>query len=684
MTRSRKPAAPSKRRPLDRGLLIVVGIALVARVTYIHQLSTNPFFDCPIVDSATYDGMAQRIARGEEPCDEPFFQPPLYPYFLGFLYWLLGRDLFAVRFAQMLLGVINCGLTYALARRLFGSRIALWSGTAAALYGTGLFFEGELLAPVLIVFLNVLLAHAILDFLHGPSPARAGVCGLLAGLSAITMSVILPFALVIGVYAWRTLRASLPPGSLVGLGAVFVLGIVIPILPVTLYNLAHDDPVLISTNGGLNFYIGTGNDYDQKVAIRPGFAWQAMAQEPIKAGYRKPSQQSAYFTKKALRMIADDPVGYAGLLIKKLYLYAHGAEVLRNQEIYPFRQYSWVLSILLWKCGIAFPYGIVFPLAMVGMVAAFRQRVSKAMPLVLFVLSHIAALLLFFVAARYRINVLPFLLILGAYAVASLAEMAKGRRGPSLAGHGTLLAMLLVISNWRVGPMPSVFNADAYYNLGVAYMKEGRPEARETYEKALMLEPDYPEANSNLGAMLDQAGEHERAIECFNRVLTRYPDDVESNLNLGNALFNLGDLEGARARFLKVLSLQPRNELAQNNMAVLARRERENAAPPPPLPFPGMPTLEDEAASLTNRAAELLKQGRYAEAAALLRQAVQLRPELPQAHNNLGIALAELGDLDAAKRAFETVLRLDPTNRSARSNLVRLEKRQGGEGGRIE
>jgi Flp pilus assembly protein TadD len=211
-------------------------------------------------------------------------------------------------------------------------------------------------------------------------------------------------------------------------------------------------------------------------------------------------------------------------------------------------------------------------------------------------------------------------------------------------------------------------------------MKEGRPEARETYEKALRLDPDYPEANSNLGAMLDQAGEHQRAIECFNRVLTRYPDDVESNLNLGNALFNLEDVEGARAQFLKVLSLEPRNELALNNLAVLAKREQGTPNPPPPLRFPGMPTQEDEAVSLTNRGAELLNHQQYAEAATLLQQAVQLRPDLPQAHNNLGIALAELGNLEGARREFETVLRLDPANRSAKSNLERLNQRTDGNG----
>lgn len=65
--------------------------------------------------------------------------------------------------------------------------------------------------------------------------------------------------------------------------------------------------MLISYNAGVNFYIGTGQDYDQKAGIRPGYQWQAIMEEPIKAGYEKASEQSAYFIDKGLKIIAENP-----------------------------------------------------------------------------------------------------------------------------------------------------------------------------------------------------------------------------------------------------------------------------------------------------------------------------------------------------------------------------------------
>jgi len=109
------------KRILPNHTIVVIGlvaVALLIRIVYIHELSNNPFFNYPVVDSATYDDMAVRIAGGDSPTDEPFFQPPFYPYFLGLLYSIFGRDFFTVRFVQMIIGVLNVVLCYEIARRI--------------------------------------------------------------------------------------------------------------------------------------------------------------------------------------------------------------------------------------------------------------------------------------------------------------------------------------------------------------------------------------------------------------------------------------------------------------------------------------------------------------------------------------------------------------------------------------
>src|SRR4029450_2402009 len=50
-------------------------------------------------------------------------------------------------------------------------------------------------------------------------------------------------------------------------------------------------------------------------------------------------------------------------------------------------------------------------------------------------------------------------------------------------------------------------SAIAFYNLGTLYMKLGRsPDAKTAFERALSLNPEYPDADNTLGALLAQSG----------------------------------------------------------------------------------------------------------------------------------------------------------------------------------
>jgi tetratricopeptide (TPR) repeat protein len=64
--------------------------------------------------------------------------------------------------------------------------------------------------------------------------------------------------------------------------------------------------------------------------------------------------------------------------------------------------------------------------------------------------------------------------------------------------------------------------------------------------------------------------------------------------------------------------------------------------------------------------------GRIDEAIAEYREALRLRPEYAQAHNNLGGILFRLGRLDEAQRHLGDAVRIDPSSADARDNLGRL------------
>ena len=54
-------------------------------------------------------------------------------------------------------------------------------------------------------------------------------------------------------------------------------------------------------------------------------------------------------------------------MVRKLYYLVNGHEIESNQSIYTSREWSWLLSLLVWKKIISFPYGLLLPLALMGL-----------------------------------------------------------------------------------------------------------------------------------------------------------------------------------------------------------------------------------------------------------------------------------------------------------------------------
>ena len=69
--------------------------------------------------------------------------------------------------------------------------------------------------------------------------------------------------------------------------------------------------------------------------------------------------------------------------------------------------------------------------------------------------------------------------------------------------------------------------------------------------------------------------------------------------------------------------------------------------------------------------------GRFAEAVAQFRAALEIRADFALAHNNLGTSLRELGQFGEALQAYRSAVALDPNLALARSNLGQMLVDQG-------
>ncbi len=98
----------------------------------------------------------------------------------------------------------------------------------------------------------------------------------------------------------------------------------------------------------------------------------------------------------------------------------------------------------------------------------------------------------------------------------------------------------------------------AYNNLGAALFAEGRKaEAKEMFEQALAILPEYPGANKNLAALLLEEGKYEAALRHIKRALSVQPRNPEYWTAKGAILLRMGDRQGATEAFRAALEVSP-------------------------------------------------------------------------------------------------------------------------------
>jgi tetratricopeptide (TPR) repeat protein/2-polyprenyl-3-methyl-5-hydroxy-6-metoxy-1,4-benzoquinol methylase len=101
-------------------------------------------------------------------------------------------------------------------------------------------------------------------------------------------------------------------------------------------------------------------------------------------------------------------------------------------------------------------------------------------------------------------------------------------------------------------------SATLYNFLGAFYAGlQHFDEAIENYKQALVIEPDYGPAYSNMGNTLKDKGELDAAIDCCKKAIRIKPDNAHANHNLAIALDFKGDTAAAIESYRKAITINP-------------------------------------------------------------------------------------------------------------------------------
>jgi Flp pilus assembly protein TadD len=139
------------------------------------------------------------------------------------------------------------------------------------------------------------------------------------------------------------------------------------------------------------------------------------------------------------------------------------------------------------------------------------------------------------------------------------------RRAILAAGGGDdIEALRLIQAAMRRGATTEIV-ADC----GVILDRLGRSaEAIETYDRALILNPNNVLALLHRGKLFTRLGQHAKAAASFENLLARSPDHAEAHNFLGHALIELGRHRDATACFARAIALEPDNANAHFNLGL--------------------------------------------------------------------------------------------------------------------
>lgn len=503
----RPRGAPRARQPLK--LLTLFFAALAIRLLYVASVADAPFVQILQTNPQRYHVWASLILGGQAP-QPPFDQAPGYPYLLASIYALAGASPQTAMVFQAFLDSVSCVFILLGAQRLFGASAGVIAGAMAALCSPLIYFTGEILPATSHL---AALSGAVTASLYGYWwPA-----GMLWGAAtALRLESLLGLP-ILGLYAWR--KSHRRAAAAVTLPALTVL------LALTIWSsVINAQPTPPLYGSGLNLWLGN-NPHADGVSPFVSGRMVAIAERIKQLSQSQPLVADALFRRRAVQMWRDYPRESLALWWRKLRWTFTARELPNTSDIDWQHSYSWMYR----NPVLPLSFGIVLISACTA-APLLRGRWWVLSPLLAGPLIALTVCLATFTNARFRLPMLPSLLILGGAGLDHLAILARRRAWRDTALPGALLAV--VVGAWLAYSDPygvwSYTVPQLDVNAGVAERQVGHFDVAVTYlRRALKSTPEDPIAWVHLALALEQSGDRHGAAEAYLEGLTRSGDSTD-------------------------------------------------------------------------------------------------------------------------------------------------------------
>ncbi len=560
-------------------LLTLTAVALIIKLSYLFAALPEPASVGRLsVDALYHYKWASLIASGDFLTNAPYFRAPLYPFILALLLKISGGSLIFVRLMQLLAGCITLLLTYRIASKAAGKAAGITTFLLLLFYPMTTYFEGELLLDSIFTLFALASLYFFMNKKAGGE--RPLMPGLFFALAALTRPTILIFLPIIAIYYLR--RWSEPKERREGLKALMLFAVIMVALiaPVTIVNyITSDQVILISYQGGINFYIGNNPEADGLSSTLPGVGkdWDLEDADYLaykESGHRlRYGEQSYFWYKKGLSYILGHPGKAFELLGRRLYFMFSGHEVSNNQ---PLDEVVFGNRLLSW---LPIRFSVLTALAILPLFLAQKNRRLLYL-LYGLILIYGIAVALFFVSSRFRLPLAPLIAIAAGWGLTTLWQTIRQKQISYRLFFGIVSAGgIYIFASSAVFPVSLINPEQALFLRGNQALREGDYRAAEThFDSLIQKQPSYENAHLNLGIAYLKQGETDKAAAGFREEMEYNPNSAEAANNLGVIFLLRHEDDSALYYCRQALEIKPYYTEAAVNFLRAARADADPAA----------------------------------------------------------------------------------------------------------
>jgi hypothetical protein len=378
------------------------------------------------------------------------FRAPLYPAFLAIVYFISGMDFsrfFAARLAQAIfLGAPLAPLTYLVSKQIFpalhtgvdaGARSERTARTAAwivacypmlLVYPLGLGTENPFFVLLLTSF------YFLLSTIQRPNFWNLFFAGLFLGLTALTRSVILPFALAAFCLLFYLHKKQ---------AIIAILAFLVVITPWVIRNsLLHQKLTGIETSMGYNLYLGYHPQGNGSFVFGPSLDLLTILDD---------AERDQIGTEKAIEFIKAQPNRFLPLAINRLGFF-FGLEKRVLMYFYSNNILGYVPQPILITIAAILLFPFVLSSAFAALGLSFLRWKPEHILLILLFVCYILPHVFILSEDRFHLALVPYIAILAAQVwVNGLSPMSvhwNESQSGKIMGVIALLAVFLLLANW--------------------------------------------------------------------------------------------------------------------------------------------------------------------------------------------------------------------------------------------